>query len=81
MSLFTGLMPKVDSGQAKVMVNMKDGIFVSSNSSVSMKEGVLMGGVGMMAVLGTTSYQYMKPRSSFDYVEPMEEAPQGEAAE
>ncbi|MFT5104860.1 MAG: hypothetical protein ACI9UA_000478 [Pseudoalteromonas tetraodonis] len=55
MSLVSVFMPKADSGQAKVSVNEKDGIFVSSNSTASMKEGVIMSSVGMMAVMGTTT--------------------------
>jgi len=49
MSLVMMLLPPDDYGQAKVTVNRPDGIFVTSNSTASMKEGVIMGGASFLA--------------------------------
>lgn len=55
MSLVMMLLPPDDYGQAKVTVNRPDGIFVSSNSTASMKEGVIMGGASFLATFAGLS--------------------------
>jgi len=75
LAMASALLPKGDNGQAKVSVNQKDGIFVSSNSSASMKEGAILGAGSFWASLvGLTFAKSSRPQSFDREFELREEA-------
>lgn len=66
LSWISMLMPKTDRSQAEVVVNRPDGILASSNSSASMKEGILVGGASFVGALAGISYTRMAAPIPFD---------------
>jgi hypothetical protein len=56
-SLFAMAMPESDHGQAEVSVNEKDGIFLSSNSTASMKQGLVIGAASFLGAAGLTTFR------------------------